>query len=87
MSTSDEIKACIQSLLDDAEIHVTSGDEKHFEGIVVSAHFEGKSLIDQHRLVMEPLSQLFASTLHAFKLKTYTPTQWAKIQGGRPNAT
>ena len=83
MPSQDEIKTCIQKLLSDAEIHITSKDEKHFEGVVISLYFEGKSLIEQHRLVMQSLSHLFASTLHAFKLKTYTPTQWAQNQGDK----
>ena len=85
MPTLNEIKTCIKTLLNDAEIHITSRDGKHFEGIVISMQFEGKSLIEQHRLVMQPLSQLFKSTLHAFKLKTYTPAKWTQAQGDKSN--
>ncbi len=80
MSTADAIKAHIEAVLKGATIHISSRDDKHFEGVVISSSFEGQSLIEQHRLVMESLTPLFASTLHAFKLKTYTPEQWSSQQ-------
>lgn len=77
----DEIKICLQESLKNAEIHVTSDDGKHFTAVVIAPQFAEKSLVEQHRLVMEPLSQLFASTLHAFQLKTYTPAEWQAVKG------
>jgi acid stress-induced BolA-like protein IbaG/YrbA len=33
-------------------------------------------LIKQHQMVMTPLTQAFASSVHALGLKTFTPQKW-----------
>ena len=44
--------------------------------VVVSRLFEGKALLERHRLVHEALAEEIAQ-LHAFSQKTFTPSQWA----------
>lgn len=44
--------------------------------VVVSEEFEGKSLIDQHRLVNELLRDELANGVHALSIKTMNPTKW-----------
>ena len=77
----DKIKKCLQEALTGAEIHLQSGDGKHIEAIIVAKQFVDKSRVEQHRLVMTPLADLFASSLHALQLKTYTPEEWRATQG------
>ncbi|KAI9220718.1 bola protein [Blastocladiella britannica] len=50
-----------------------------FEVVIVSSLFEGKPLLQRHRLVNDLLKQEI-SAMHAFSQKTYTPEQWAKLQ-------
>ena len=45
------------------------------EVVIVSPLFEGKGLLQRHRLVNEALSDEIAQ-LHAFSQKTLTPVQW-----------
>lgn len=73
-----QIKETIEKRLGDATIHILNptGDGVHFEAIVISHQFEGKTLVEQHRMVMEDLKVLFSTSLHALSLKTYTPDQW-----------
>lgn len=73
-----QIKETIQKRLEDAIIHILNpnGDGIHFEAIVISNQFKGKTLVEQHRIVMEDLKVLFSTSLHALSLKTYTPNQW-----------
>jgi len=33
-------------------------------------------LIKQHQMVMKPLKQAFAESVHALGLKTFTPDKW-----------
>jgi acid stress-induced BolA-like protein IbaG/YrbA len=76
----------IRSALPGAEVEVVDlkGTGDHFEARVVSAAFEGHSMIDQHRLVYAPLQEwLTSGELHALGLKTYTPAQWKKAGGSR----
>lgn len=54
------------------------GAESHFKVIVVSAQFEGRSLIAQQRLVNELLADELRGQIHALALKTMTPSQWEK---------
>jgi BolA family transcriptional regulator, general stress-responsive regulator len=48
----------------------------HYRVLVVSELFEGKSLIEQHRMVNEALRPLFKDEIHALALKTFSPSQW-----------
>ena len=56
-------------------------DGAHLEATVISESFLGKSLVNQHRQVMQSLKKSFAGDLHALALKTYTPEQWANVSG------
>ncbi len=52
------------------------GAESHFKVIIVSPQFEGKSLIDQQRLVYGVLSEELKAAIHALTLKTVPPSKW-----------
>lgn len=82
MLESSEIKNAIINSLKDAEVKITNppNDGLHFEAIVISALFEGKSLVEQHQLVMQPLTELFSSSLHALSLRTFTPDEWKNYE-------
>ena len=80
MSLETQIKSIIQDNLPDAEVIVHDPDGEHVEAIVVSASFEGMSLVKQHQAVMKPLKEAFATNLHALALKTLTPEKWAEFQ-------
>ena len=51
-------------------------DGQHLQAYVISSTFEGMMLIKQHQLVMKPLKEAFASSVHALALKTFTPQKW-----------
>lgn len=74
----DEIVETISKAVPDAEVIVNDPmrDGVHLEAIVVSASFEGKPLVQRHRMVMQSLSTHFQSSLHALSLRTLTPAQW-----------
>ena len=65
----------IKAGMPDADVEVT-GDGRHFEAVVVSSAFDGKSLVQRHRMVMNTVQQQSASdALHALSIKAYTPDQ------------
>jgi len=69
----DRVKALIEAGLPGAEVEV-SGDGRHFEARVVSAAFEGKSLIQRHRMVLATVnSEIASDELHALSIKTGLP--------------
>ncbi|KAB0394849.1 hypothetical protein E2I00_008084, partial [Balaenoptera physalus] len=50
-----------------------------FRVLVVSAKFEGKPLLQRHRLVNTCLAEELLH-IHAFEQKTLTPEQWTREQ-------
>lgn len=60
-----------------------TSEETHFHLTVVSEHFEGKALIDRHRMVNElleaELDKNQGGTVHALQIKAKTPAQWLKL--------
>jgi acid stress-induced BolA-like protein IbaG/YrbA len=75
------VAALIRVGMPGAEVTVT-GDGRHFEAVVVSPEFEGKSLIERHRLVMASVdAEIQSDELHALSIKAYTPEQWAALNG------
>ena len=64
---------------DDSERHAghagAASGGGHFDILIVSAEFEGKSLLDRHRLVNEALRDLIGREIHALGLKTHAPSE------------
>lgn len=48
------------------------GGETHFNVIVVSDHFSGKSMIERHKIIYRFLETELATRIHALTLKTLT---------------
>ena len=58
------------------------GDGQHFEAIVVSAEFAGKSRVQRQQHVYGTLKEKLASgELHAISFKTLTPEEWSAQRG------
>ena len=82
MITPDEIKQTLAQALPVSlvETQDLTGGGDHWQVIVVSSAFEGKGLIEQHRLINEALkAPLGDQRIHALSLKTYSPAQWEKF--------
>jgi len=79
---ADEVQHKIQAALPGAAVHVRSGDNVHFEALVVAAQFEGLRTIKRHQLVYAALGQAVGGEIHALSLETPTPAEWAARQGG-----
>lgn len=61
-------------------IDLRGGD--HIQVILVSPDFDGKNLVEQHKIVYDVLaSEMKSNEIHALTLKTYSPIQWEKIKG------
>ena len=70
---TEKVKALIEAGLPGAKVEVT-GDGRHFEAVVISDAFEGKSLIQQHRMVKDTVKeQIQSDELHALSIKTRLP--------------
>ncbi len=72
---TDKVKQLIEAGLPGAKVEVT-GDGRHFEALVISDAFEGKSLVQRHRMVMATVNDQIASDeLHALSIKAKTPAE------------
>jgi acid stress-induced BolA-like protein IbaG/YrbA len=81
MLDANHLKTLIRAALPDAEVELvdTRGTGDHFQARVVCPSFEGRSMVEQHRMVYAPLQdELGSGALHALALSTYTPAEWAK---------
>ena len=83
MLTTIQIEEKIKQKLETIFLEVVDlrgGD--HIQAIVVSAEFEGKSLVEQHKIIYDIFSsEMKSNEIHALTLKTYSPSQWEKIKG------
>jgi len=82
MITPEEIKATLTHALPVSLIETQdlTGGGDHWQVIIVSAAFEGKGLIEQHRMVNDALKEPMGDQrIHALSLKTYSPAQWEKL--------
>ncbi len=61
-------------------IEVRGDDGTHFEAVIVSAAFAGKSMVQQHQLVYGALGDRMRAEIHALSMKTYTPEKWAELK-------
>lgn len=68
----DYIIHAIQKSIPDAEVTIRDprNDGVHLAATVISKEFEGKSLVGQHRMVMNALKEEFKGDLHALSLTT-----------------
>lgn len=60
---------------------VPPGSETHFKVVIVSSVFEGRPLVERHRMVTRLLAEQLNTVVHALALHTFTPSQWAERGG------
>jgi len=76
--SAQQLEAYITQNLACEYIKVLGDDGTHFESVIVSNAFVGKSMVQQHQLVYAALGDRMRAEIHALSMKTYTPEQWNK---------
>lgn len=71
------IEQMIRDGLPDADVTVSGDDGVHFEAVVVSASFAGKSTLQRHRMVYATLGEKMGHEIHALGLRTEAPEETA----------
>ena len=68
----EEIKNLIKESIPDAEISIQdlAGDENHYSATIKSKIFNGRSKIEQHKMVYKSLKGKMGNELHALSLTT-----------------
>ena len=72
---SSTIEQMICTGLPGAKVNVSGADGVHFEAVVVSPEFAGKSTLQRHRLVYATLGNMMGREIHALGLKTLAPEE------------
>ena len=67
-----ELESLIKEAFPDAilEIKDLAGDENHYSATVISSKFNGKTKIEQHKMVYNSLKGKMGNELHALAIKT-----------------
>ena len=76
MLSAEQLKNYITQGLPCDHIQVLGDDGTHFEAVIVSQAFVGKSMVQQHQLVYAALGDRMRAEIHALGMKTYTPEKW-----------
>ena len=75
MVTPESVKQGIEAGLACQHIEV-AGDGQHFEALIVSDSFAGKSRVQRHQLVYAALGERMREEIHALSMRTLTPAEW-----------
>ncbi|KAH3882862.1 bolA-like protein 2 [Dreissena polymorpha] len=80
--TSQQLEEKLKAELQASHLKIvdtSDGCGSKFQAVIVSPQFEGKPLLQRHRLVNTVL-EAELKEIHAFSMKTLTPEQWQKEQ-------
>ena len=75
MVTPESVKQGIGGGLACEHLEV-AGDGQHFEAVIVSSVFEGRSRVQRHQLVYAALGDRMRQEIHALSMRTLTPAEW-----------
>lgn len=76
MLTPEQVRSYIQGSLACDHVEVV-GDGQHFEAVIVSPEFRGKTRVQQHQVVYRALGDRMREEIHALSMRTLTPEDWA----------
>ena len=75
MVTPEQVRSYIQDSLPCDHVEVV-GDGQHFEAVIVSPEFRGKTRVQQHQAVYRALGDRMHEEIHALSMRTMTPEDW-----------
>lgn len=80
--TPEEIQSLIVRAIPDAQVNIRdmTGGGDHYEAMVVSPSFTGKTKVNRHRMVYGALQDAMVQRIHALALTTLTPEELQKEQ-------
>jgi acid stress-induced BolA-like protein IbaG/YrbA len=75
MVTAESVKQGIAGGLACEHVEVV-GDGQHFQALIVSRQFAGRSRVQRHQLVYAALGSRMREEIHALSMRTLTPEEW-----------
>lgn len=87
MERHERLKACLERAFEPSHLTITDDGHAHaghrhqggghFSVTICSSHFEGRSLIERHRMVYRAVGGLMPQDIHALGIKALTPAEKA----------
>jgi acid stress-induced BolA-like protein IbaG/YrbA len=77
MVTPESIEGFIREKIDCQHLAI-DGDGAHFQAVIVSESFTGKSRVQRHQLVYSALGERMREEIHALSMQTLTPAEWSR---------
>ena len=73
--TPSMLQQLLEERIPESKVAVTdlTGTMDHYKVDIVSPVFEGKSLIEQHKVVHQACGEYLTREIHALQIKTSTP--------------
>lgn len=83
----ERMRQCLSEALDTDEISIVDEGHKHighagaatglghFAVVVRSRHFQGKPLLERHRLVYDALGEMMKTDIHAVSIRARAPDE------------
>jgi len=90
MTRVEQIEGKLRQRLEATHVEVTDdsaahaghagavGGGGHFNVVVVSRRFEGRSRVARNREVYAALEDMMPSDIHALSARTFTPAEWGR---------
>ena len=77
MFSEDKLREAVAQAFPGAVVSVrdTTGTSDHFELVVVSEAFAGRSLIERHRMIYAVLGDAVGGPIHALSIRAQTPAE------------
>ncbi|NBV51093.1 BolA family transcriptional regulator [bacterium] len=77
MFTPEKIKLIVSEKMPGSRVQVKdlTGTQDHFELTIVSSVFQGKSLVERHRMVYSLFGSAVGAEIHALSVKAFTPEE------------
>jgi acid stress-induced BolA-like protein IbaG/YrbA len=74
----NHIKDIIEAAIPNSTAYILDpqNDGQHLEALVISPSFEGLSILEQQKMVMDVMAEVLKTAVHAMSLKTFTPAKW-----------
>jgi stress-induced morphogen len=77
MIAKEELERLVREAFPGARVEARdlTGASDHYELVVVSQAFEGRSPLERHRMVYAPLAEPLKGPLHALTIRASTPNE------------
>jgi acid stress-induced BolA-like protein IbaG/YrbA len=76
LPSPEDVRRYIAQGLDCSVLEVR-GDGQHFEALIVSEAFAGKTRVARHQIVYAALGERMRAEIHALSMRTLTPAEHA----------